>query len=222
MISTSTMHSPAAGTLVQCDFDGTITIEDASFIMLDLFARGDWRAVHRQYETSRITVGRFNQDAFGLVRATRKELLDSIRGKVAVRPGFPEFVESCRRKDFRPVIVSNGLDFYIHEIIEEIGFPEIEVHAARTRFHNQRVSVEYIGPQGEPVDEGFKEAYTSLFLEQGRRVIYIGNGSSDYMPAKKCHHVFATGTLLRTCRKAHLECTPFSDFHDVVKELERL
>ncbi len=31
-------------TLVQCDFDGTITEEDVSFAMLDAFADGDWES----------------------------------------------------------------------------------------------------------------------------------------------------------------------------------
>jgi HAD superfamily phosphoserine phosphatase-like hydrolase len=190
--------------------------------MLDASARGDWRSIHDAYEGARITVGRFNQLAFDLVRATRKELLASIEGKIGIRPGFPALVAGCRRRGFRLVVVSNGLDFYIRHILKGLGFPQIEVYAARTRFQHRRVSVQYVGPDGSPLDDAFKEAYVSLFRSQGRRIIYVGNGASDYFPAKKSHHVFATGTLLATCRKAHLECIPFDDFYEVVRGLEGL
>lgn len=213
---------PSSMTLVQCDFDGTITLQDVAFVMLDAYARGDWRKIHDDYDAARITVGRFNQAAFDLVRATRKELLSSMDGKVGIRPGFPALVDCCRRKGFRLVVVSNGLEFYIREILRRLGFPDIEVYAAQARFHNRKVSVQYVGPDGRPVDDAFKEAYVEFFRGQNYRVAYIGNGASDYFPAKKAHYVFATDTLLETCKKAHLACLPFNDFEEVARGLEAL
>jgi 2-hydroxy-3-keto-5-methylthiopentenyl-1-phosphate phosphatase len=212
-------------TLVQCDFDGTITEKDVSFLMLDAFAEGDWRAVHRQYEEAKISVGRFNEDAFAMVKADKKSLLKAIKGKFNIRSGFPEFVDCCRRKGFRLVIVSNGLDFYIEEILKGLGLDSIEIHAARTHFLPGQVRVQYIGPDGKALDNAFKEAYVDFFLGQGYRVIYVGDGASDFLPARKCHYVFATGTtgtLLTRCQQAKLDCIPFSDFTEVVKVLERL
>jgi len=47
------MHSnKSRKTLIQCDFDGTITEEDVSFILLDTFARGDWRRLLKEYKAS--------------------------------------------------------------------------------------------------------------------------------------------------------------------------
>jgi 2-hydroxy-3-keto-5-methylthiopentenyl-1-phosphate phosphatase len=207
---------------VQCDFDGTVTMEDASFVMLDVFARGDWRAINHEYEAGRITVGRFNEDAFALVRATREMLLDSIRSRVRLRPGFPEFTADLQRRGFHLAIVSNGLDFYIQEILKGAGLPGIEVHAARTTFQGDRLTVQYLGPDGRPLDDAFKEAYVTLYLSQYRRVVYVGNGSSDFAPARRCHHVFATGTLLSRCDEAGLARTAFNDFHEVTRALDSM
>jgi 2-hydroxy-3-keto-5-methylthiopentenyl-1-phosphate phosphatase len=218
-------HFPTSSpvkTLVQCDFDGTVTLEDASFIMLDTFAHGDWRKIYEEYSAGKRSVGYFNREAFAMVKASRKELLASIDGKVAVRPGFKELVACCSRKDFRFVIVSNGLDFYIKHILKQQGFSDIEVYASQTRFHGKKVSVQYIGPAGTSLDSGFKEAYVDEFLRDDYRVIYIGDGTSDLLPARKCHYVFATGVLLERCREVKLPCTPFSTFHDVVAVLESI
>lgn len=212
--------TPSARILVQCDFDGTVTIEDASFIMLDAFAGGEWRKIDAEYEAGRITVGRFNSEAFSLVKATRQDLLKSIEGKVHIRAGFDDFAAYCRGNGLRLVIVSNGLDFYIEEILKGIGLPDLEFHASRTEFEDLSVNVTYVGPDGTELDDSFKEAYVKRFHDEGYRIVYVGNGSSDFKPARESDYIFATGTLLKACRKASLGCSPFDDFREVVRELD--
>jgi 2-hydroxy-3-keto-5-methylthiopentenyl-1-phosphate phosphatase len=211
--------------IIQCDFDGTITEEDVSFMLLDVFAQGDWREWFEQYREHKITVGEFNTRAFSMVKATRAELLRVARNKVRLRPGLQELVSYCRRRGFRLVIVSNGLDFYITAILKDAGLGGIEVHAAKTRFyHSGRhgLKVQYIGPDNTPLLSGFKEAYTRAFLRQDSRLVYVGNGPSDIAPAVHAHHVFARDGLLDGCRETGLECTPFNDLNDIVRGLESL
>jgi len=207
-------------TLVQCDFDGTITEEDISLMLLDTFADGDWRQMFREYHEGKISVGRFNTDAFAMVKADRENLLKVARSKVKIRPGFHELVACCRRKGFRLVIVSNGLDFYIDEIFKDMGISDIEVHAAETRFHTEGLRVQYIGPDGSHLDKDVKGAYVNSFLREGYRLIYVGDGISDILPARRCHHIFATGDLLAHYKQTNLGCIPFTEFNEVVRVLE--
>ena len=209
-------------TLVQCDFDGTATEEDVSFLLLDAFASGDWKQLLRQYQEGKITVGQFNREAFAMVTADKQTLLRRVKDEVKIRTGFHELVAFCRRKDFRLVIVSNGLDFYIEKILGDIGIGEIEVFAAQTHFSPKGLEVQYIGPDGSRLDSDFKEAYVNLFLSEGYRIIYMGNGSSDISPASQCHYVFATGVLLAHYKQTNLDCTPLTDFREVVRVMERL
>lgn len=209
-------------TLVQCDFDGTITEEDISFMLLDTFADGNWRERLKDYEAGNISVGRFNTEAFAMLKADRASLIKLTRSRVRIRPGFSEFLTYCQRKGFRLVIVSNGLDFYIEEILRDIGAESIEVFAARTRFHPAGLQVQYIGPDGRQLEDDFKGAYASSFLEQGYRIIYVGNGTSDLPPARRCHHIFATGSLLAHCKRLNLNCTSFTDFNEIISTIETL
>jgi len=209
-------------TLVQCDFDGTITEEDTSFFLLDAFAQGDWRRLLRKYKEHKISVGEFNTKAFAMVKADKPALLGALQGKIKVRAGFHELVNYCRRKDFRLVIVSNGLDFYIEATLKDLGLKNIEVHAAQASFHSEGMEVQYMGPDGKRLQDGVKEAYTKLFLKLGYRVIYVGNGDSDFAPAKYAHHVFATGELLAYCRENNLNYKPFENFIEVVKDIDLL
>jgi len=212
----------AVKTLIQCDFDGTITEDDVSFLLLDTFANGDWRQLLTEYREGKISVGDFNMKAFSMVKADRQTLSESARNSTKIRAGFHELLDYCHQKSFRFVIVSNGLDFYIEAILGDSGIDNLEVLAAQTHFSPQGIDVKYIGPDENQIQDDFKGTYTRLFLSRGYRVVYIGNGASDAPPAKQSHHIFATGDLLEYCKETNLNCTPFADLNDVVRGLELL
>lgn len=213
-----------ANTIVQCDFDGTITEADVSFLLLDAFADGNWRQMLEEYRAGKIPVGEFNTRAFAMIKADRQTLLDFIfsKDRVMIRPGLRELLGYCSRNGLRFVIVSNGLDFYIEAILQTLGLEGVQVFAAESRFAPGGMQVQYRGPDGRTLGDGFKEAYAELFLEQGYRIVYIGNGLSDIYPARKAKHIFATADLLDLCREQRLRCTPFNDLNDIVRGLERL
>ena len=207
-------------TLIQCDFDMTVTDRDVSLLILDEFAGNNWHMLWDNYNDGKISLGEFNERAFGMVKAGRNEILDFIKNKFEVRRGFSQFVEYCRGKNYRIVIVSNGLDFYIEEVLRDIGWEDIEYHAAETVFLPGGLQARYINHDGMVLDSNFKLSYTKLFLSQGYRVAYVGDGNSDFIPAQKCQRIFATELLLKHCRDNKVKCTPFTSFLDVTAELQ--
>ena len=114
---------------------------------------------------------------------------------------------------------SDGL---VCNMLKNLGMSNIEFFSARSWFNSDGVTVKYIGPDGNEVEDRFKDVHTELLLSRGYRIIYIGNGLSDFSPAKQAYHVFATGDLLNLCRENNLDCTPFDDLHDVARGLELL
>ena len=214
------MPGASPKTVLQCDFDGTITTEDVSFMLLDAFADGDWRKIHEEYHAAHMTVGEFNTRVFAMVKASRKIMLDYLKGHTKVREGLPELAAACEKKGIKLVIVSNGLDFYIEHILKDAGLSRIECHAARTIFKPTGLDVAYISPAGKVITNGFKEAYARLFLERGCRVIYAGDGFSDAGAAKLCHKIFAIEGLLKYCQQTNLPCSTFDKLTDIAKEIE--
>jgi len=209
-------------TLVQCDFDGTVTEEDISFLILDAFADGNWRQLLAQYRAGEISVGCFNTRAFTMVKENEPALKRFVKKVFRLRAGFPRLVDYCRGKGYRLVIVSNGLDFYIKTILETADVKDLEVFAARARFGTGGIEACYLGPDGGELQDGFKETYIRHFIGQGYRVIYLGNGVSDVPSAMMAQHVFATEQLLDYYKGAGLSCTPFTTFDDVVRGMESL
>jgi 2-hydroxy-3-keto-5-methylthiopentenyl-1-phosphate phosphatase len=211
-------------TAVQLDFDGTVTEEDVSFLLLDTYVGSRWREYLKEYTAGKIPVGTFNKKVFGMVRADRKAMTDMVlkSDRVKIRPGLHEYLDHCSQKGIRNVIVSNGLIFYIEAILKKLGLNGIEVYAARSRFYPGGMEVAYIGPDGTEMEVGFKEAYTELLKKRGYDVIYVGNGASDIYSARQASHVFAVDELLKRCRREKVPCTPFTDFYDIIKGLEAL
>jgi 2-hydroxy-3-keto-5-methylthiopentenyl-1-phosphate phosphatase len=209
-------------TLIQCDFDGTITEEDVSFLILDAFADGDWRKLLEDYKGGRISVGNFNTMAFNLVKVDKKTLIEFVKAETRIRDGLPELLTLCRSKGFRFVIVSNGLEFYINTILEALDIYDIEVFAAQAVFNPSGIKARYIGPDGRELQNGFKEAYMRCFLEDGYHIIYIGNGASDISSAELADKIFATDAMLIACRQMNMECTPFASLNDIVEDMKPL
>lgn len=209
---------------VQIDFDGTVTIEDVSFLLLDAYAGCDWRKHLDAYSSGAITVGAFNKKVFSLVKAGRKTMTDFVltSPRVKIRPGFKELVEYCKNRGFKTVIVSNGLKFYIEELLKVFGIKGLEIHASETKFSKGGMKVVYIGPDGKEVDAGFKEAYARNLRKQGYDIIYIGDGTSDFFPARLARVVFAREELLKTCAKENLKHYAFKDFFEVIEILKRM
>jgi 2-hydroxy-3-keto-5-methylthiopentenyl-1-phosphate phosphatase len=107
-------------------------------------------------------------------------------------------------------------------VLKDLGLDSIEVHAAQASFHPEGMKVQYIGPDGKTLEDDFKEAYIKSFLKLGYKVIYVGNGDSDFAPAKYAHYVFATGELLAYCRESNLNYKPFENFIDIVRYIDLL
>jgi len=211
-------------TALQLDFDGTVTVEDISFLLLDTYADDNWRDALTEYTEGRISVGAFNREVFGRVKADYLTMLDMVMTseKVRIRPGLRELADYCSSRDYRTIIVSNGLTFYIKAILKNMGLDYIEVHASENEFSPDGMKVKYVGPDGNELETGFKEAYTARLIKEGYHVVYVGDGTSDIVPSRLANTVFATGDLLEKCRDEKLECNPFSDFFDVIRGLEAL
>ena len=213
---------PEKPTLVQCDFDGTITVGDVSFQILDEFTGTGWRNLFSDYMQGKISVNAFNSTAFSQVKATRETLDAFVKSNVVMRKGLGNLISTCSSKDWRFYIVSNGMRFYIDSVLKQQGIEGIPFAAADAIIKPDGIESWYTGPDGTRLERGFKEAYTRWFLEQGYRVIYIGNGISDLPPARLCHHIFAIENLLEECRRQGVPHTPFGNLDNIAAALNEL
>ncbi len=208
--------------IVQCDFDGTVTVNNLSLLLRERFAIGDWRKIESDYLRGELSVEQSNMRQYALIKEPRERLQEFARENVEVRPGFIQFVEHCRAAGVGLVIVSSGLDFYIEAALDQLGISDLELHCAGTSFSQDGIVVSYLDPEGKAVDEGFKKSWLAWLKGRGGSVIYIGDGLSDLEAACAADYVFAIGHLPRLLSASSIAHRTFSDFHDILRQMRHL
>jgi 2-hydroxy-3-keto-5-methylthiopentenyl-1-phosphate phosphatase len=206
-------------TVVQCDFDDTIVLQNMNRVVLERFACGDWLSTEERYAQGGITVERSNQLQWLLVNGTREEIQELALSEARVRQGFSRFVGSCRERGVRLVVVSNGLDIYIEPVLDRLGLSDLELYSGTVDFTPEGLKVKYVDPSGVETDKGFKLACQEHLRVSADCMVYIGDGTSDVAPALRSDLVLARSTLAREMEARGHPFTAFETFDDVAKAL---
>ena len=207
---------------VQCDFDGTVTVEDVGAAIVRTFASPQWNEVYTAYISGQISVEECGKREYALVSVGPEELEEFVSRTLVVRDGFTQFVDFCRARGVSLVIVSCGLDLYIEPTLKRLGLDGVERYSAKARFTSDGIDIQFIDPWGINRKEGFKSAHLRYLRTKGHPIIYIGDSISDIAPALEADHVVARGGLEEHFRAKSLPCLPFETFHDVIKHIEEL
>ncbi len=208
--------------IVQCDFDDTITVGNVSAALREAFGPENWREMEEDYAAGKLSVEQSNIRQFGLMKASRAEIEEFVRGDVVIRYAFDEFVDYCQGEDVRLVVVSSGLDIYVKTAIDSLGFDRLEVHAGETCVTPQGLRISYSDPTGAAITVGFKDSYVSHFKAQGYTVVYIGDGLSDHAPAALADYVIARDTLAEHMEALGAPHFRFESFAEVGKHVEEI
>jgi len=222
-------------TVVLCDFDGTITVQDSLDTVFDHFAPADWRAIGGAVRAKGGTRASIPVEV-GLCRATRDDFERVVREKIALRPGFRELLHLCRERGWEFTIVSEGFGLHIRTVLEREGLQGLRFYSNDLVFAGARVP----GREGWAPDAGgrievkqpdlnpdcgrcgnCKRSHVRGYKAAGYRVTYIGDGITDFCPAKEADLVLAKGALARYCEREGVGYAPFEDFHDAVRLLRQ-
>jgi 2,3-diketo-5-methylthio-1-phosphopentane phosphatase len=198
---------------VYVDFDGTISLEDTTDVILERFADPSWQKVEAEWLAGRIGSRECLARQVDLIRATPDEL-DSICAEVPLDPHFPELVALCRSHDIAISVVSDGLDRVVSKMLTLAGV-NVPVLANR---------LEWIG--GKRWRLAFPHADANCRTQAGHCKclalgkhpgisILIGDGRSDFCAAETADLVVAKGSLVEHCQVKGLPYTVFGNFAGV-------
>ena len=204
---------------VLSDFDGTVTTSDIVEVVLARFAPGKWEEIERMHRARTIGTRETMTRQLALVRATRDELVDFVRKEAVMDPTFPAFVRFCKGNGIPLEIVSEGLDFYLGELMKMWGL-DVPFRTNHAEWDGDRIVITH--PYADPTCTLCGTCKMGRVLEMraaGHRVAYVGNGVSDICPALEADLVFAKDDLAALCREHGREHVTFRDFADVQRGL---
>ena len=210
------------------DFDGTVTQQDIG----NAFFRkcgGDvctgYVAAYRAGEISAKEL--FCSEAAAIGEMDESMAMEFLRGQ-KIDSSFARFVEFCRLQNIEFYIVSDGLDYYISEILSCNGIEGVSFFANRI----ERVPAEN-GFVRLAVSFPYDDAECSrcgcckrniMLTNAGEEdiLVYIGEGYSDRCPVQYADIVFAKDELQKFCQDMNISYYLYNSFDDVVWRLDEL
>ena len=215
-------YPQAVAALICLDFDDTIITENMSRLVFDQFAEPGWREIQAQYGRGEISVEQANAGCVDLIPVTTSpaEIGDFAVARAELRPGLLDLADWALWHDWQLAVVSNGLDCYVHPILDAAGLDRMVRHCGRTE-RTYRWRARYDSPRGIEIQDRFKVSYVAAFRAAGDFVAYAGDGASDVEAARMAPAVFARDTLLERLEAEHPRLFPFETFHDIIAVLER-
>jgi 2,3-diketo-5-methylthio-1-phosphopentane phosphatase len=207
-----------------CDFDGTISTIDIGWDLFDRFGRQEpW---HTQLMAGELGIRDYWR---AMARHLRKpltpELLDNYLRSIPIDTGFGELLELAHVEGFPFTVVSDGLDLYIDHFLKLHGFDDVEVFCnSGTLAEDGVLSVchPFAAEGCDCLTATCKRNVVLWRSSPESRIVYIGDGVSDYCPAEHADIIFAKKSLAAYCNRHRLPHYPFNTLSDVARQLRLL
>jgi 2,3-diketo-5-methylthio-1-phosphopentane phosphatase len=208
-----------------CDFDGTVAPDDIGAAFVRRFSAGrdgEIRPLLERWRAGEVGHRELTVAECRLVATTESDALEFTRG-FPLDPGFAPFVREVRARGGRVLVVSEGFDFYVRDLLARAGLGDLPWTANGSRFEGGGFV-----PQFPPAGEGCgqcgncKGGHARRQRALGCEVVMVGDGFSDRCGARAADHVLARGDLLGWCRREGIQATPFDSFADVAGFARRL
>ena len=206
-----------------CDFDGTISRQDTTDLILTRLADPEWMAVEADWEADRIDAATCMTRQIALIRAPLAAI-DAVLDEVELRDGFTDFLDWAGRRGVPISIVSDGVDYFINRILSRHGIHGLPLVANRlVAMGDDRWSLHQPWRVANCAGgSGVCKCRVVASFKDDRPLVFIGDGRSDFCVATKPDLLFATAGLERFCTDRGIAHQAFTTFGDIEAALERI
>lgn len=206
---------------VLCDFDGTITRQDSTDVILEALADPEWRVLQDDWESGRLSARDCMQRQVALIGGSRADL-DAALDRVEVDPTFADFAAWCETLSVPLTIASDGVDYFITRLLSRSGLERLPRVANRLEGGPGDWSL--VCPERPVACEsggGVCKCAAATGAQADDTLIFVGDGRSDFCVALKADLLFAKGALAEYAERLR-PYLPFETFDDVRRSLSVL
>ena len=200
------------------DFDITISKNDSTDVLLEIHNKQKKQEILELYRNGKLTIREYIKYGLESLDLTKEEYINTLKNNVKIDDTFQYFLDN--KFNYRIVSAGSNLNVLASLLGNGIEIKEDMIISNNLVFDNDKIKVvntylddnSYYG-----VDKG---AIVKGFQNNGYRVIYLGDGPSDYEAAKVADYVFArSGTrLVNFCNNNNIEFLEFENFIEVVEK----
>lgn len=220
------MPSEESAWTVVCDFDGTISSVDVTDSLLEQYGEPVWLDIEAEWRRGEIGSWECLSRQLAVLRASPSQI-DAVADSVAIDQDFAQFAEFCARNGVPLVIVSDGLDRVITRILRRYNLSHLPVYA-NSFLTFERNEHRLVSPhRAEDCCSGAGtckcEIVGDILTGRARRILFVGDGQSDFCVAARLADVVAAKSkLLKHLEALGRGCVPYASFADVQRLLGRL
>lgn len=209
---------------VICDFDGTITRKDTTDCVLAALADPAWEAVEALWIEGKITAAECMRRQIAMIGGD-DIALNAVLDAVELDPAFIGFVTWCEAEAIPVTVVSDGVDHFIHRILDRHGLGRLPVIA------NHLVGEAYLRRLEQPWMHAGCAAGSGVCKcaaaagrvdQDATTMVFIGDGRSDFCVSARADILFAKDTLAEYAAARGQLHHAFDTFADVTQTLTAL
>jgi 2,3-diketo-5-methylthio-1-phosphopentane phosphatase len=218
--------------IIMMDFDGTISQMDVAEIILTDLTSGDWQALDELFLKGEISLREAFKGQFEMIQTTPDEMKQSAL-KGVIDPFFHLFIEQQllrQNSSLILAIVSDGFHFYIEQLLKPVlgsNYGQLFIYSNDVRFeklnendkdNKQSLKVIFRNPECDHGCANCKLELVEKYQKEGFKVVYIGDGLSDFYPATEADLVYAKKgkRLEKYCLENKIEHFSFSSFKELI------
>ena len=202
---------------ILCDFDGTISKKDAIYYFFKTYCSEGWQNVEKLWVEKKIDSKECLKREFELVPNLSQKLIDDYLKTIDIDENFKDFYTFCKENNIDVCIVSDGIDYFIEKILELNGIKGIKVYSNHAEFINGKYEYAYPNESKNCVNNlgTCKCNVFNNMKKQYEKVVYVGDGISDYCVADKADILYAKTSLVDYCERNEIKYFKYNTFADI-------
>jgi 2,3-diketo-5-methylthio-1-phosphopentane phosphatase len=210
--------------IVFIDFDNTISLIDVFDDLISRFSSQKARCQELEAKWQRQEIGsrRCLEGQIATLAISRKQL-DSYLKRVKIDPYFKGLRQFFSTKKIKSIVLSDNFNYVVKNILSQRGVNHLPIFSNQLWFSRGRIKVKFPFQNRRCHACGHcKKETIEHQLKNGFKVVYIGDGRSDFCPAKFADIIFAKGELLEYCRKEKIACLAYRNFKDIQRYFKKI
>ena len=204
------------------DFDNTIATVDTFDSLLPVFAKDQrWMELEKDWEKGRISSKDCLEGQLNCMELDKPSLDRHLSG-IKLDPYFKNLISLLESKKVKTMVLSDNFDYILRKILKHNQIKKIKVYSNRLKFLNDKPQPLFPFRHKKcPTCAHCKTKNLLANTEVNSSIVYIGDGRSDFCPAKYADIVFAKDSLLKYCRAEKIKHYPYETLKDVYNYFKR-
>lgn len=210
-------------TIIFCDFDGTITMNDNIIAIMRHFQPEGWELLLDQVMAKSISIKVCIGDMFSLLPSSLKtDVIQYALDNMQIRPGFSEFISYCENRGIEFLVTSGGIDFFVRPTLAPFQLPSDHIFCNQSDFSKEQMTILWPHPCDEHCGENCGMCKTTIIRSYDPELylrIMIGDSITDFAGAKLADVIFARSHLAEECKKLNMPYYAYEDFYEIAAQL---